>query len=176
LASRYDDLLAVGGRIVAISVDSPQQHAALIEKLRLPFPVLSDPDRSLAIRPYGVADEKDPRNIARPAYVIIDPEGDEAARLVSGDFADRPSEDELIATVRSLGFDAAEADPLSVGVQVPGPKAMPVSAMEPYYRGAKFAVTAMRIRHPDLAEDAQRYIAELDRYIDAVRGLKGSDG
>ncbi len=145
----------------------------MVEKLRLPFPMLSDPDRSLAIRPYGVADEKDRRNIARPAYVIIDALGDETARLVSGDYADRPTEDELIATVRDLELDPIEAEAVSTGSAVPGPNAMPVHAMEPYYRGAKFAVTAMRMRHPEIADDAERYIAELDRYIGAVRALKG---
>lgn len=159
-----------------ISVDTPQQHAALIEKLGLRFPMLSDPDRSRAIRPYGVADHKDARNIARPAFVIVTPQGDEVERRLSGDFADRPTEDELIAAVGKLGMAPVEAEPIALGPASPGPNAMPVAAMEPYYRGAKFAVTAMRLRHPELEEEAKRYIDELDRYIEAVRDLKRSNG
>ena len=148
----------------------------MIEKLGLPFPMLSDPDRTRTIRPFGVADEKDPRNIARPAFVIITPKGEEAERLISSDFADRPTEDEIIAAVGKLGLAPVEAEPISLGPVAPGPRAMPIRAMEPYYRGAKFAITAMHIRHPDLAEETKRYIDELDRYIEATRVLKRANG
>ena len=50
---------------------------------------------------------------------------------------------------------------------------MPIHAMEPYFRGAKFAVTAMKMRHTDVAEDAVVYIAQMDRYIELVRHLRG---
>lgn len=39
---------------MGISVDSPAQNAATVEKLRLPFPLLSDPEGTQAIRPYDV--------------------------------------------------------------------------------------------------------------------------
>ena len=62
-----------GARVFAISVDPPGRNAAMVEKLSLPFPYLSDPDRSQAIIPYGVADEKDERKIARPSIVLVTP-------------------------------------------------------------------------------------------------------
>ena len=49
----------------------------MVEKLDLPFPLLSDPDRSLAIGPFDVVDESDPRDLARPAMIIVDPDGNE---------------------------------------------------------------------------------------------------
>jgi hypothetical protein len=48
---------------------------------------------------------------------------------------------------------------------------MPLEQLVPYFRGARFAVVALRRRHPDapgLDEDAQRYIDMLDRYSEAV--------
>ena len=75
--------------MVGVSVDAPEQNAALVESLRLPFPVLSDPDRSLAVEPFGVADPNDERNIARPAMILVAPGGDEVFRFESRDFADR---------------------------------------------------------------------------------------
>lgn len=36
-----------------------------------PFPLLSDPDRSKAIIPLGVADEKDDRLLSRPALIVV---------------------------------------------------------------------------------------------------------
>ena len=48
---------------------------------------------------------------------------------------------------------------------------MPFEQLVPYFRGARFAVVALRRRHPEapgLDSDAQRYIDMLDRYSEAV--------
>jgi hypothetical protein len=143
----------------------------MIEKLRLPFPLLSDPDRTQAIIPYGLADEKDPRNLARPAVVIVAPDGAERYRAVSRDFADRLSEDALLEALRGLSLPATAQDPPLLGASRPGPAAMPVDHLYPYFRGARFAVVAMSRRHPDTKEDAAGYIAEMDRYMENAKRL-----
>ncbi len=158
--------------MVGISVDSPDQNAAMVEKLRLPFPLLSDPGGELAIKPYGVWDEHDPRQIARPAVVVVTPAGEEVFHRLSRDFADRLSEDEAIDVLRGLGLPPTEQAPPRPGSAAPGPKAMPIRAMSPYYRGAKFAVTAMKRRFPATGDDADRYIAQMDRYLAALSYLK----
>ncbi len=156
-----------------VSVDSPGQNAAMVEKLRLPFPLLSDPDRSRAIAPYGVADPKDPRNIARPSIFIVTPDREEVFAEASTDYADRQAEEAAIGVLQSLDLPATTAETVEIGAAEPGPRAMPVHAMEPYFRGAKFAVNAMRMRHPDVGEDAAAYIDQMDRYIELVRELRG---
>jgi hypothetical protein len=171
LAQRYDEITGAGGRIVGISIDSPQQNAAMIEKLMLPFPLLSDPDREGAISPYRVADENDARDIARPAAVVVAPDGEETFRLLARDFADRPVEDEIIAELAALGLPPASADPLTVGPAEPGPKALVLETLLPYYRGAFFAVKAMGLRHPDLAAEADTFMAQLERYSEGVRAV-----
>jgi hypothetical protein len=48
---------------------------------------------------------------------------------------------------------------------------MPLENLRPYYRGARFAVLALSSRHlhdADLKEDAERYLAMLDRYSEAA--------
>ncbi len=48
---------------------------------------------------------------------------------------------------------------------------MPLDHLVPYYRGARFALVAMRLRHPDDAEllaDIERYLAMLERYSQAA--------
>ena len=48
---------------------------------------------------------------------------------------------------------------------------MPLEQLVPYFRGARFAVVALRRRHPgllELASDAQRYIDMVDRYSEAA--------
>ena len=58
---RHQQFLEAGVRTFGISIDAPELNAAMVAKLSLPFPILSDPDRSQAISPFGVADEKDQR-------------------------------------------------------------------------------------------------------------------
>lgn len=143
----------------------------MVEKLDLPFPILSDPDRAKAITPYGVADPKDPREIARPSVVLLMPDGTEAWRRVSRDFADRVTEDEVVEQVKALGLPPTSQPRPEPGAAEPGPKAMPFEALHPYFRGARFAVVALSRRHPGIADDAEGYIAEMDRYMENVVAL-----
>jgi hypothetical protein len=183
LASHHDGFLGAGTRIVAIDIDSPGQHAAMVEKLDLPFPYLSDPDRTGAIEPYGLADPLDERNLAIPALVLVDREREEVWRWVARDFADRIPEAEALDQVRSLGLDRVAAAPMENGEPEPGPKAMPVRAMGSYFRGARFASVAFyrRMREIPEAKDAAKaemtaYVDEMDRYIAAVKDLRERTG
>ena len=89
MAIRYHEYLEAGAIVAGVVVDSPQQNAAMGEKLSIPFALLSDPDRSVAIGPYGVADPKDHREIATPTTVVIDPEGNEVWRTADDPFFGR---------------------------------------------------------------------------------------
>ena len=152
-----------------VVVDPPEQNAAMVEKLGLPFPILSDPDRSAVIEPYGAADPKDQRNIGRPTIMAIGTDGSELFRMGSRDFADRPSEEELVDTLEALDLPPTSQPTPTVGPAVPGPKAMPREALVPYYRGARFAAVALGNRHPEAKEDADRYVAQMDRYVGALK-------
>lgn len=171
MAYRFDEIADAGARVVGISIDSPGQHAAMVEKLRLPFPLLSDPDRSRVITPWGLADPKDRRNIAIPAVVGVAPTGIEAFRFTGRDFADRPTEDWVIDSLGEMGLPPTTQDPPILGPVEPGPDAMPAEQLFPYFRGARFAAVAMSVRHPEIAEDAHTYIAEMDRYMESARRL-----
>ncbi len=144
----------------------------MIEKLKLPFPLLSDPDRSQVIEPYGVADRNDPREIARPGVVVVGPDGDEAYRQVSRDFADRMPEEEVVEVVESLELDPVTQPPPEMGPAEAGPRAMPLQALGPYYRGAKFATKALAMRVPEAAGEAERYEKQLDRFAEGVKKLR----
>lgn len=43
----YEAFQAVGAEVVGVSSDSPASHLAFAAKHRLPFPIISDPDRAL---------------------------------------------------------------------------------------------------------------------------------
>lgn len=183
MASQYDAFLRAGTRIVAIDIDSPGQHAAMVDKLDLPFPYLSDPDRTGAIEAYGLADPHDERNLAIPALVLVDREGEEVWRWVARDFADRIPEAEALDRVRALDLEAVGAAPMENGEPEPGPNAMPVRAMGPYFRGARFASVAFyrRMREIPEAKDAAKaemtaYVEAMDRYMAAVKDLRERTG
>lgn len=158
-----------------VSIDSPVQNAAMIEKLAVPFPLLSDPDRSGAIEPFEVADPDDERLISRPAMVLLAPGGSEVWRFVSRDFADRLPEEDVLARVKELGWGSVTQEAPESGIPEPGPSAMPLEALLPYFRGARFAALAMGRRHGDharsIVDDSKGYVAEMDRFTEAVREL-----
>lgn len=145
----------------------------MIQKLRLPFPLLSDPDRTAVIEPYGLADPKDPRSLALPAMVLIGPDGEERWRFVSRDFADRLPEDEVLEQASTLGLASTTQPPPTLGALRPGPRAMPIEDLHPYFRGARFAALAMGLRHghydDSIKNDSKAYVAEMDRYMEAVK-------
>ncbi len=147
----------------------------MVEKLLLPFPLLSDPDRSLMIEPMGVADPNDVRRLARPAMILVGTEGSEHWRFVSRDFADRLPNDEVLEHVRQLGLPSATQPPPDLGPVEPGERAMPFEGLFHYLRGARFAALAMGLRHKDLGEvikeDSKAYVAEMDEMLEAVKSL-----
>jgi len=90
---------------VAISVDGPEASRRLAERLRLGFPLLSDPEKR-AIRAYGVEETKTiegyPPGIARPAVFVIDRSGRVRFKHISRDYADRPWNSVVLANLKGL--------------------------------------------------------------------------
>ena len=84
--------------LAGISVDSVDQNNAMVEKLLLPFPLLSDPEGRV-IKEWGVWTETD-GGIARPSIFAIRSDGSIAWKYVGRDFADRPTDDELFNSLR----------------------------------------------------------------------------
>ena len=158
-----------------MTIDSPEQNAAMVGKLSLPFPILSDPDRTAIITPMGVADPNDARNLSRPAMILIAPDGNERWRFVSRDYADRLPNDEVLEHTRTLALAPTSQPAPEVGPAEPGERAMPFEGLYHYLRGARFAAQAMGLRHKDLGaaikEDSQAYVAEMDEMLAAVTAL-----
>jgi len=148
----------------------------MVEKLSLPFPFFSDPDRSQAITPFEVADPKDERNISRPAVVLVEPDGTERFRFVSRDFADRLPEADILEAAKALGLPPTSQGPPHTGEKESSPRALSLDQLKVYFRGARFAAQAMGLRHGHLAEeikeDSKAYVAEMDRYGEAVDQLR----
>lgn len=84
--------------LAGISVDSVDQNNAMVDKLLLPFPLLSDPEGRV-IKEWGVWTDTD-GGIARPSIFAIRSDGSIAWKYVGRDFADRPTDDELFNSLR----------------------------------------------------------------------------
>ena len=90
--------------MAAICVDTVEQNLAMVNKLLLPFPVLSDPDAQV-IEPWGVLNAAE-RGIAKPALFLVLPDWSVPFSYVGEDFTDRPTDEELFAVA---GASAAES-------------------------------------------------------------------
>ena len=89
----WDRFESAGVALAAIVVDPPENNRLMIDKLLLPFPILSDPEASV-IREWEVLNPAE-HDIARPAIFGIRRDGTIPYAYVGADYTDRPSDDEL---------------------------------------------------------------------------------
>ena len=180
MAQRQGEFNAQGAKVYGLSADSPGQNSAVMEKLALPFAVLSDETKENAVRPLGFDDEGDPRKISRPGVAVISPDGEIVYSYVGRDYADRPNEDHLLDDLEKLGLDPTEQEPDEIGPAQPGEKAMPGEGLRFYFSGAKFANLALRGRHRDLgrefADDTKQYVQMIERYLEALSAVRERKG
>lgn len=94
----WDRFLSAGVSVAGISVDPVANNLAMVEKLLLPFPLLSDPEGRV-VKEWAVWSDGE-GGIARPAIFALRRDGSIAWRYVGIDFADRPTDDELFASLR----------------------------------------------------------------------------
>lgn len=160
-------------------MDSPDENKAMVEKLRLPFPLLSDPDAA-AIAGWDVYDPVGGTHgpIARPAIFVVGRDLSIRYEYVGRDFADRPPDTDVIAALDSVRD--ASARRLETAVRIPGPrpldagspadKPMPLDQIPPYFRGATFAVQAIAGRTDDAGVKAEcdRFRAIVADYMKAA--------
>ena len=97
-ARNWDRFVSEGVGVACISVDPVENNRAMVEKLLLPFPLLSDPDGRV-IKEWGVWSDGD-GGIAKPSIFAIRSDGSLAWRYIGRDYADRPTDDELSDSIR----------------------------------------------------------------------------
>ena len=104
IEKRQDEFGRQGIRPVAISVDSAQQSTELCKRLRLTFPVLSDP-KAETIRRYHLLHQgggPDGTDIARPAEFLIDSAGIIRWENFTEDVRVRARGDEMLAVAKGI--------------------------------------------------------------------------
>ena len=99
LAADYQKLKSAGAEVLAISVDSPEKSGNLADKLKVPFPILSDP-RHKVIDTYGILDPGG--EISRAAVFIIDQKGIVRWSYIANDYKVRPLDETLLAELARI--------------------------------------------------------------------------
>lgn len=163
-------------------MDPPESNQAMVEKLALPFSLISDPEGDLAKR-LGVWNEDE--GVAEPAIVVLDASRKVRYAYTGGkDFSDRPAEDEVISALDEakdaaasgngangepeISYTAEEAAERTVRAERPP---MPLESLKPYYLGAYFTSVALKKRIGE-NEDGQKvdeYRELVERHSEAVR-------
>ena len=91
-------------RLIALSVDAPQDSKRVVEHDHLPFPILAD-EKHEVITAYGLVHahgSPDGKEIAIPAHVLIDHDGKILWKHISERVLDRPDPDDVLTIVRGL--------------------------------------------------------------------------
>ena len=129
----------------------------MVEKLDLPFPLLSDP-RGELVKRCGLWNDEE--SVSEPAIVALDKSGT-VQYLYSGgtDFADRPQEESLLYILDRVGSDSEygvgepeiriSAEKAENETVRPDKPAMPLEQLQPYYRGVYFATVSMKKKLAD---------------------------
>lgn len=151
----------------------------MVEKLALPFPLLSDPTAA-AIDGWGVYDPVGGSHgpISRPAIFVVGRDLSIPYEYVGRDFADRPPNSAIYAALDAVR--GASPRRLERSVTVPGPRppeagnagdrAMPLHDIGPYFRGATFAIQALtgRTEDPTVKAEAEKFRAFVSDYVKAA--------
>ena len=153
-----------------MSVDPPSHNKRMVEKLDLPFPLLSDARGSLTKR-CDLWNDKE--GVAVPAIVGVDRGGMIRYLYAGHDFADRPGDDEVLGALDELsdaspgeGDGAVEillsAEEAEASTVRPDRPPITLEQLVPYYRGVFFVTVALKRRFGELKDRAA--FKEVDRY------------
>jgi hypothetical protein len=165
-----------------VSVDPPSHNEAMIEKLALPFSLLSDPRGELAKR-CDLWNDKE--GVAVPAIVVIDRVGTVRYLYKGKDFADRPGDDEVLGALDQVSdMDAGEsnatdtlefqasADEAEASSVRPDKPPITLEQLTTYYRAVFFTTVALKRRFGELKDRAA--FREVNRYQQMTKEYEGA--
>ncbi len=151
-------------------------NAAMVQKLLLPFPLLSDPNGAL-IQRFGLWNAEE--HVAVPSIIVVDQAGTIIYRYTGHDFADRPGDAEVLTALAQMERGGAyedEAPQIQVAPEEaqqsvgPDRRAMSLEELVPYYQGAFSTSVVLKGR---LAARGEREAAsEISSYQDMVRDYR----
>jgi len=174
-ARKYSEFRGRHAQVVGVSVDSAPRNAAMVDKLLLQFPLLSDPD-GVVMQQYDVWDPT--ARIAIPAIVVVDRTGTIRYLYKGRDFADRPGDEPMFealdAASQAEGRPSGETE-----IRVTAPEAerresernaVSLEVLSPYYRGVYFATVAIKGRLAALGSGCRDGVHDVGRFQEMMQG------
>jgi peroxiredoxin len=178
-ARRFAEFDRRGAQVAGVSVDPPDDNARLVGKLRLPFPLLSDP-RGELIKRLGLWDARE--GVARPSVLILDRSAQVRYLYTGRDHADRPGDREVTAALR--GIDAS-IERITGGPEIvvsalearegsvrPDRPRMTLDQLLTYYRGALSAARLLSGRFGGWGRSGRRAFGEVGGYQATLRAYR----
>ena len=154
----------------------------MVEKLDLPFPLLSDAKGELS-KLYDLWNARE--GVAVPAIVVVDRSGVVRYLYKGDDFADRPGDGPIFEALDALAGEEApdeggnDAPPPEVELSAedaeastvrPTRPAITLEQLVPYYRGVYFTTVALKKRVAGMESDGREASEEVDRYQALTNG------
>ena len=143
-----------GAEVIAVSVDDEVRQAAMFARWPTPHTrYVSDPGGERLLQPLGLFDPDDRGGIARPALLVIGPDGTETFRYQGRDFADRTHDNDVIEALEHLGLppltQAPEGGPTGIDIPDDLDRYFRPDHLWPYFRGNRFGAAAIGGRTDD---------------------------
>jgi peroxiredoxin len=99
LAADYEKLKDAGADVVAISIDKPEKSRELGDKLKIPYPILSDMEHKV-IDAYGLYNSEG--KISKPATLLLDSKGIVRWSFFEEDYKARPLNEVILEELKKI--------------------------------------------------------------------------
>ena len=165
LSAESDRIHGAGAEVIAISVDDETRQAGMFERWPTPNVLyVADPGGETYLQSLDLFDAEERGGIARPAMIVLAPDGSEVYRYRGRDFADRTTDAEVFEALDGLALDPIEPPTGGPVAEVPddlgrffAPANLPL-----YIRGNQFAAAAIGGR---LEDQESRAVARAHRLM-----------
>lgn len=172
-ARSYPIFEQAGAAVVGVCVDSPEKNAAMVEKLLLPFSILSDPSGDI-IKAYDLWNPV--KHESHPAILVFDEAGVVRYAYYGRDFMDRPG-DSLV--FEALGVDSIYLDANGIAtaskkrspsIGDPIRRAVTLDQLIVAYRMSLHASGALKLRIAGLGTEHRPAANEVRRFQEMISG------
>lgn len=107
LSQRADEFAETGYPLVALSYDTTDKSSAFVEKYKLAFPILSDPESEI-IKAFDLLDpqyqtESFAYGVPKPVVFVIGTDKTVKAKFFDEGYKDRPEIDDILEGIKNIG-------------------------------------------------------------------------
>lgn len=152
LSAQSERIHGAGAEVIAISSDDEVRQAGMFSRWPTPNVLyVADPGGENFLRSLDLFDPEERGGIAKPAMIVLAPDGSEAYRYNGRDFADRTTDAEVLEALEGLDLDPIDPPTGGPVGDVPDDlsRFFPPSDLPPYFRGNRFGAAAIGGRLDD---------------------------